>query len=639
MTTTPVQSAALATGRRKFSNCDKNGLSKREKKTERAMEAEQKKATARQRRRVQKSATTESVRGDALSRDIPYKALLLTLDDTWRRYRVRDVRKVLTCYCVSADYCLIKIWLPAREDRQILIGQTSIEEPLPPDERSLRISSGTLPHRQRPGQPPSLGLSPSGPSSAVWINNQRVSPRQLGPPCVSGVSVRFGRDLLLKIHRPAGREEVYAAAATAAANTACCCPQPLQLALSTTCRAASSSSLSTTLASLKEAVFRALPASPFPPGSAYALYLTERAVFRASAFNMLLADLQDRLQADTPALLAPESQEDMAPYGGPEDEPVELQSTPPNNPTASLLQLLRCLSGAMPLTPAFSISWCRLRQPGKPASGYYLTASWGDLLLRRLERVKAWAERQGLELAAECHLASGQAVADPLHEEEGLAIELLEEPDLKSATVSCPTMVHAAMLHWGCRTAWEEFLTPLARQGLCQLAKYNNSLGLSIVSATALAGPDQGVVGTYVKAVIPGGAADRDGRIETGDQLLGSHQPHQRQPPRVITPMDAPKVVIKQGRRGSANDNNSRSSLSGSQSSLTLRSSLLLGFVAKPAQAVLDSPAAPSSPEPLPAALAGHLYEPAAARPSLLKTAPCFFGQRHPPPPPSGLQQ
>uniref|UniRef100_A0A1I8G5J4 Dilute domain-containing protein n=1 Tax=Macrostomum lignano TaxID=282301 RepID=A0A1I8G5J4_9PLAT len=125
-----------------------------------------------------------------------------------------------------------------------------------------------------------------------------------------------------------------------------------------------------------------------------------------SAFNMLLADLQDRLQADTPALLAPESQEDMAPYGGPEDEPVELQSTPPNNPTASLLQLLRCLSGAMVVLrrcrvnaaltiQLFSqlfhyVNACVFNQlvspqaAGEAASGY-LTASWGDLLLRRLE--------------------------------------------------------------------------------------------------------------------------------------------------------------------------------------------------------------------------------------------------------------
>ena len=33
------------------------------------------------------------------------------------------------------------------------------------------------------------------------------------------------------------------------------------------------------------------------------------------------------------------------------------------------------------------------------------TRAWGERLGTRLERLQAWAESQGLELAAECHLA------------------------------------------------------------------------------------------------------------------------------------------------------------------------------------------------------------------------------------------
>jgi afadin len=36
---------------------------------------------------------------------------------------------------------------------------------------------------------------------------------------------------------------------------------------------------------------------------------------------------------------------------------------------------------------------------------YLCTRMWGHLLKRRLGRIEKWAEKQGLELAAECHLA------------------------------------------------------------------------------------------------------------------------------------------------------------------------------------------------------------------------------------------
>uniref|UniRef100_A0A0N5BUI0 Dilute domain-containing protein n=1 Tax=Strongyloides papillosus TaxID=174720 RepID=A0A0N5BUI0_STREA len=48
-------------------------------------------------------------------------------------------------------------------------------------------------------------------------------------------------------------------------------------------------------------------------------------------------------------------------------------------------------------------------------------------------------------------------------------------------------------------------------------AKINNGIGLSIVAAQST---DDKNIGIYVKKVFEGGAAHRDGRIETGDQLL-----------------------------------------------------------------------------------------------------------------------
>lgn len=33
------------------------------------------------------------------------------------------------------------------------------------------------------------------------------------------------------------------------------------------------------------------------------------------------------------------------------------------------------------------------------------TAEWGKVMIERLQLLETWAERQGLELAADCHLA------------------------------------------------------------------------------------------------------------------------------------------------------------------------------------------------------------------------------------------
>lgn len=52
---------------------------------------------------------------------------------------------------------------------------------------------------------------------------------------------------------------------------------------------------------------------------------------------------------------------------------------------------------------------------------------------------------------------------------------------------------------------------------ILKLQKSNNGMGLSIVGAK---GSNQTKFGIYIKSVVKGGAADQDGRLEAGDQLL-----------------------------------------------------------------------------------------------------------------------
>lgn len=50
-----------------------------------------------------------------------------------------------------------------------------------------------------------------------------------------------------------------------------------------------------------------------------------------------------------------------------------------------------------------------------------------------------------------------------------------------------------------------------------KLHKNANGMGLSIVAAK---GAGQERLGIYIKSVVPGGAADADGRLQAGDQLM-----------------------------------------------------------------------------------------------------------------------
>jgi len=59
--------------------------------------------------------------------------------------------------------------------------------------------------------------------------------------------------------------------------------------------------------------------------------------------------------------------------------------------------------------------------------------------------------------------------------------------------------------------------TPQPERAVVQLNKAATGLGLSIVAAK---GAGQDKLGIYVKTVVRGGAADIDGRLRAGDQLL-----------------------------------------------------------------------------------------------------------------------
>ncbi|XP_076626509.1 adherens junction formation factor afadin isoform X8 [Colletes latitarsis] len=258
-----------------------------------------------------------------------------------------------------------------------------------------------------------------------------------------------------------------------------------------------------------------------------------------------------------------------------------------------------------------------------------LCVRWfGRRLKARLNALETWAERQGLELASQCHLATimqathllqapkynaeelatlsstcfklnslqvrallqkyqpaadeprlpaelienvvkvAESVADTLARADGREIRLEEEPTLALALL-LPEDGYSCEVIRGVPPGLAEFLAPLQRDGLCRMApqptssgywtiymidhhnnfrspsamsnrsggyschtgpssaqpeihviklhKSTNGMGLSIVAAKG-AGQDR--LGIYIKSVVAGGAADADGRLTAGDQLL-----------------------------------------------------------------------------------------------------------------------
>ncbi|XP_060518746.1 uncharacterized protein LOC132697342 isoform X2 [Cylas formicarius] len=239
------------------------------------------------------------------------------------------------------------------------------------------------------------------------------------------------------------------------------------------------------------------------------------------------------------------------------------------------------------------------------------TKNFGHKLSNRLHNLQAWAESQGLELAAECHLAkivqcahllqaskytpedlanlsavcfklnsmqlgallmqyksepgekiasasmleqaakAAESVADELARAEGREVTLYEDP-APSLQLLLPDDGFSCDVVQGVPPGLADFLHPLQAAGLCRLAsqptssghwtvymnaprppsalsttqpevqvirlhKAGGGMGLSIVAAK---GAGQERLGIYIKSVVPGGAADRDGRLAAGDQLL-----------------------------------------------------------------------------------------------------------------------
>ena len=69
--------------------------------------------------------------------------------------------------------------------------------------------------------------------------------------------------------------------------------------------------------------------------------------------------------------------------------------------------LINTVSPSLPQLFHFINMWIfnqLLAPPHQPSAGL-CTMAWGVRLLRRLSRIATWAKKQGLELAADCHLS------------------------------------------------------------------------------------------------------------------------------------------------------------------------------------------------------------------------------------------
>ncbi|XP_065650101.1 afadin isoform X2 [Hydra vulgaris] len=248
------------------------------------------------------------------------------------------------------------------------------------------------------------------------------------------------------------------------------------------------------------------------------------------------------------------------------------------------------------------------------------TRLWGNCLRVRLSYVEAWAERQGLELAADCHLARivqtahllearkdtiedladltstcfklnslqirvllenylpedyepllpqdvidsivsiAESTSDELTHNDGREVKLEEDIQLQLPFL-LPEEGYSSDIVRGVPPGLQEFLEPLCATGLCELIlnqqsmgvwtvyqepykdsfdesrdsqllddlpvqrvtidKGKSGLGLSICSAK---GAHSDFTGIYIKAVIKGSLADKDGRIHAGDQILSVNE-------------------------------------------------------------------------------------------------------------------
>ncbi|XP_039530139.1 afadin isoform X2 [Pimephales promelas] len=249
----------------------------------------------------------------------------------------------------------------------------------------------------------------------------------------------------------------------------------------------------------------------------------------------------------------------------------------------------------------------RFTAPGSTLCSNY----WGKTLRQRLRHIEAWAERQGLELAVDCHLsriiqatmlltmtshstrdalmiqstcyklnslqlralmskyhyapnqphfppaliervaALAETTTDVLRREGG-EIRLEEELELHLPFL-LPEDGYSCDSLRGIPKGFQEFLEPICRKGLCKLVSHSicvgtwtiffglsdcstecstwkpdpvkitlkkplhGGMGVSIVAAK---GAGQEKLGIFIKSVVQGGAANVDGRLNPGDQLL-----------------------------------------------------------------------------------------------------------------------
>ncbi|XP_026560908.1 afadin isoform X10 [Pseudonaja textilis] len=334
------------------------------------------------------------------------------------------------------------------------------------------------------------------------------------------------------------------------------------------------------------------------------------------AFKYLVHCLQSELNNYMPAFL---------------DDPEE------NNPQRPKIDdVLHTLTGAMSLlrrcrvNAALTIQlfsqlfhfinmWLFNRLVTDPDSGL-CSHYWGAIIRQQLGHIEAWAEKQGLELAADCHLsrivqattlltmdkyspedipninstcfklnslqlhallqnyhcapdepfippelienvvAVAENTADELARSDGREVQLEEDPDLQLPFL-LPEDGYSCDVVRNIPNGLQEFLDPLCQRAFCRLTphprspgtwtiyfegadyeshllqdnadlaqplrkepeiitvtlKKQNGMGLSIVAAK---GAGQDKLGIYVKSVVKGGAADVDGRLAAGDQLL-----------------------------------------------------------------------------------------------------------------------
>ncbi|XP_045150489.1 afadin isoform X9 [Echinops telfairi] len=334
------------------------------------------------------------------------------------------------------------------------------------------------------------------------------------------------------------------------------------------------------------------------------------------AFKYLVHCLQSELNNYMPAFL--DDPEEDSPQRPKIDDVLHTL-------TGAMSLLRRCRVNAALTIQLFSQlfhfvnMWLFNRLVTEPDSGL-CSHYWGAIIRQQLGHIEAWAEKQGLELAADCHLsrivqattlltmdkyaaedianihstcfklnslqlqallqnyhcapdepfipteliesvvAVAENTADELARSDGREVQLEEDPDLQLPFL-LPEDGYSCDVVRNIPNGLQEFLEPLCQRGFCRLVphlrspgtwtvyfegadydshllrestelaqplrkepevitvtlKKQNGMGLSIVAAK---GAGQDKLGIYVKSVVKGGAADVDGRLAAGDQLL-----------------------------------------------------------------------------------------------------------------------